>query len=249
MGVAEIERVLDAKVQLPEIGLEMLDVNGGTFRMGSEDGGADEKPVHAVTLSPFGLSRYPITNAHYQRFLRATGYDLPTYWDNPIFGIAKPNHPVVGVSWYDAEAFLKWLGYVLPTEAQWEYAARGPENRIYTWQGDWDASRLTSSVNQRLIGTRPVTEHDKDRGESAGTSWCGAEDMLGNAWEWVRDVFGGYSAEAVTDPVVLEGEVNNFLRGGSWIDVRRDYFRSARRVSYLPESRNFKSLGFRAART
>jgi len=182
-----------------------------------------------VTLPAFRISRYLVTNAQWRRFMDAGGYadprwwrwggemreaegwTVPRFWDNAQFNV--PNQPVIGVSWYEAQAFCVWLsqhlGYpvALPTEAQWEAAARGPQRPIYPWGDTWDADQANTGESgpgrTTAVGIYPH-----------GANWCGALDMGGNVWEWTRSDYTS------TDRSNIIGVINNgkfiSLRGGAW---------------------------------
>ena len=194
---------------LPPVWMELP---GGTFRMGSDDGGNDEKPPHEVGVSPFKISKYPITNAQFEKFMQAGGYDnkewwseegwkyrqqynwkAPRYWRDENYNL--PNQPVVGVSWFEAEAFCNWLSAEglgqkvegkklivrLPTEAEWEFAARGKDGRKYPWGKD-EPTPEQANYGQSQIN-RPT---------AVGTYRLGATpegifDLAGNVWEWCLD--------------------------------------------------------------
>ena len=159
-----------------------------TFRLGQ--GGPEEgwfkreQPAHEVTLPAFEIGRYPVTNAQYTEFVRATRHEAPNYWREGRVPEELAGHPVVNVTWRDAMAYVAWLGertgkpYRLPTEAEWEKAARGDDGRLWPWGNDWDAGR----ANCRPAGpgaTTLVGAYSPD-----GDSPCGAADMAGNVWEW-----------------------------------------------------------------
>ena len=220
-------------------GAEMVWVPGGTFTMGSADGVGEtnEHPAHRVTLSGYWIYKYDITVAQYLAFCAATKHKLPhfpqpmvdypnvfqsnyswagmTGWDNP----ALQQHPIVNVSWNDAKAYTDWAGVTLPTEAQWEYAAYGPQGKYYPWGGipgdinnGTDNTKCANWYNSRDVGksTWPVGSFP------AGSSWCGALDMAGNVWQWCNDWHGAYTADAVTDPSGPTTGDARVLRGGSW---------------------------------
>jgi formylglycine-generating enzyme required for sulfatase activity len=222
-----------------------------------------------VPVTAFELARYPLTNAQFKLFIDAGGYRadapwwdgpgrawlrnakaaVPLYWDDARFGIARPNHPVVGISWYEATAFSKWLtqhlndGYVyrLPSEAEWEYAARGVERRSYPWgRGEPDGER--GNFNQTHGGTTAVGCFP------AGATPEGLLDMVGNVWEWTRSEFRDYpydpqdGREDGSDPA----KKRFTLRGGAWLD-RPIYLRAANRFGYAPGTLN-QVVGFRLAR-
>lgn len=172
----------------------MVFIPAGEFRMGSppNQGDEDEHPQHLVHLDAYFIDKYEVTNAQYKQFIDSGGYENPAYWskagwdfiqshnitqpalwDDLTFGIAYPDNPVVGVSWYEAEAFAKWAGKRLPTEAEWEKAARGTDGRIWPWGNDWSPER-------ELQGETPPNN---------GANPYGVYNMAGSVWEWVWDWF------------------------------------------------------------
>jgi len=170
----------------------MVYVPAGEFIMGSDEGDSDEQPVHTVYLDAFYIDKYEVTNAQYRRCVEAGAYSLPHSTDR----YTDPNYaeyPVVYVDWYQAEAYCRWAGKRLPTEAEWEKAARGTEGRIWPWGNAFDGSKVNScdkncpydyndaSVDDGYADTAPVGSYP------AGASPCGALDMAGNVWEWVAD--------------------------------------------------------------
>ncbi len=227
-----------------ETQLTFIRIPAGEFMMGSPKSTRDyERPVHSVRVSrDFLLSKYPVTNAQYAVFLHAAVGDVkhPDYWDDRRFN--QPEQPVVGVSWNDAQAFCKWAGCRLTTEAEWEFACRAGTTTEYSF-GD-DACLLEeygwydkNSGNQ----TQPV-------GTKQANPW-GLHDMHGNVWEWCEDWFGKeyYAKSPTSDPPGPEEGNGRVLRGGSWY-IRADYSRSSFRYYFLPGDSNYV-IGFRVART
>ncbi len=226
---------------LPDI--VWCEVPAGPFLMGStdEDGMAygDEKPQHEYEIEQsYAISRYPVTNAQYAAFVQAGGYAVPRYWteagwswreSNEVTGPEEygtpfnlPNHPVVGVSWYEAVAFCRWLTeelrmegrldesqkVTLPTEPQWEKAARGVDGRIYPWGAEPDPEK--ANYNDTGIGTTSAVG-----GFSGGASPYGVEDLSGNVWEWCRTKWeSGY--RPYENDSTLEGSARRVLRGGAF---------------------------------
>lgn len=135
---------------------EMLFIPAGTFTMGDTHGGGggDEKPAHQVTVAPFWLDKAPVTNAQFTRFVQATGYKAKGKWQD-CYTRGKDTHPVVNVTWSDALAYCTWAGKHLPTEAEWEYAARGTDGRKYPWGNEWEISRANSKESI-IKDTTPV---------------------------------------------------------------------------------------------
>ena len=209
---------------------EMVWVPGATFTMGSANGFGiyDEFPSHQVTLTGYWIYKNDVTVAQYRAFCTATKRPLPelpfglswkdiTGWND----LALQQHPIVNVSWNDAKAYANWAGVTLPTEAQWEYAARGPQGCNYPWGGTvskddtyngWDQTKSADAITSMYAGksTWPVDSFP------AGTSWCGAQDMAGNVRQWCGDWYGEYDAVAVTNPTGPATGVRRVLRGGSW---------------------------------
>jgi formylglycine-generating enzyme required for sulfatase activity len=208
----------------------------GEFWMGSgrEDGLAfdAEKPAHRLFLPEFQIARTPITNAQYQLYVQATGASAPSYWEGGQPPGDKLEHPVVEVSWHDALRYCRWLGQVtgkqvaLPSEAQWEKAARGDgDRRVYPWGDDFSEARCNSD-ELALQDTTPVGIF------LAGASPYGCLDMAGNVWEWTRSLWGkDFSNPEFKYPYNPEDrrredseapdEVRRVLRGGAFCNDRR----------------------------
>ena len=218
-------------------GYELVFIKGGTFMMGSDDPEAsdDEKPIHEVTLSDFYIGRYPVTNEEYARFIKATGYREPDYWGDRKY--SQPRQPVGGVSWDDAKAFAKWAGLQLPSEAQWEYAARsGGKNQKYAGSNDIDkVAWYDKNSDDRLHAVGEKVAND-----------IGLYDMSGNVREWCEDMYRTYDKHNNNDPVVSTGGVRRVMRGGSWF-FTAGCCRSAYRDWRHPALR-FDFIGFRLVR-
>jgi len=208
----------------------------GEFMMGSEDGNGDERPVHRVRITKgLWMSKCEITNAQYRRFCEATGREFPGGSDQ------GDEHPVVQVSWEDAGAYCDHFGLRLPTEAEWEYSARGSESPAYPWGSRWDAQLCCWDGSKGPNGqTFPVGSFP------AGASWCGALDLIGNVWEWCADRYDSayYSSSPMSDPGGPEEGVDLVLRGGGWCDSS-DYCRAAGRAAGLPDGPGAADAGFR----
>ena len=207
----------------------------GKFVMGSREGNPNEAPEHQVTLSPFYLQQHEVTNEEYRRF------------DPEHASGAPDNHPVVEVSWYEAMAYAAWLGGRLPTEAQWEFAARGEKGRDYPWGAD-DPTCAHAQFSECIGRLAPVM---KDR--DAGKTPDGVYDLSGNAGEWCGDRFGPYEVSdqenpagaVVGAPDGMLGGPARVLRGGSFLDYP-NYLRSAGRDWSHPEDSNILN-GFRVS--
>jgi formylglycine-generating enzyme required for sulfatase activity len=221
-----------------------VDVPTGEFWMGGE-GEYDGKPVHRVYLDRFQIARVPISNAQYHLFVEATSHTPPGHWEDgrPLRGLES--HPVVGVSWHDAMAYCRWLSeatgkpITLPSEAQWEKAARGDKDRRgYPWGDEWDETRCNTSELD-LGDTTPVGIFPE------GASPYGCLDMAGNVWEWTGSHYKEYPYDRADGRENLEAgdDVSRVLRGGSWLDYRI-YARCAYRDGLIPDGR-WDYYGFR----
>jgi formylglycine-generating enzyme required for sulfatase activity len=201
-------------VGLPQIikgkdGAEMALIPAGKFQMGdsANEGSADERPIHTVELDAFYIDKYEVTNALYEEFIKATGHRTPTYWTNHSFN--QPDQPVVGVSWDDAVAYAKWAGKRLPTEAEWEKAARGGlVGKRYPW-GD-DISDNDANYGNNIGITTPVGKFPPNG--------YGLYDVAGNVWEWVADWYLDkyYAISPQKNPKGPDTGTRRVLRGGSW---------------------------------
>lgn len=227
----------------PADGMVMVYVPAGEFQMGNAEGDAREQPVHTVALDGFWMDRTEVTNTQYRQCVEAGACDPParvassscaSYYSNSAYD----DYPVINVTWHQAVAYCEWAGVRLPTEAEWEYAARGPEGWIYPWGDDWDASRL-NSLHAGLGDPTEVGSYQ------AGASWCGALDMAGNVWEWIADWYGVYyySRSPSRNPSGPSSGRRRVVRGGSWVDFRVDA-RSTVRGRYNPDRSN-TYIGFR----
>jgi formylglycine-generating enzyme required for sulfatase activity len=223
-------------------------LEGGTFRMGSERGSADTRPVHEVRVSSFRISCYPVTNAQYAEFVRATGRAAPKHWPDGDAPADREIHPVTGVSWHDAHAFCAWLservavgteGAHLPTEAQWEFAARGAERREYPWGGERPTPERTNYQESAIEDTSPVGSYP------AGATPDGVHDLAGNVRQWCLDWYGEYDAEPQTDPAGPAAGEGRALRGGGYVDAPGT-LRGSYRFTVDPDS-SFGFVGFRVA--
>jgi formylglycine-generating enzyme required for sulfatase activity len=237
--------LLPTRVQVWEAdGAEMVFVPAGEFIMGSEELGDDERPVHLVYLDDFWIDRYEVTNERFARFVAETGYQTEAEklgwgwvstgsekvegadWRHPrgpgssIEG--KMDHPVVLVSWNDADAYCRWAGKRLPSEAQWEKAARGPSTgpepeRRYAWGNEFDSAKTNTKESGRG-DTTPVGNFSPQ-----GDSPYGASDVTGNVWEWVADWYGSdyYGQTPPANPPGIFYEV--FARTAFRYNVKPDY--------------------------
>jgi len=226
------------------LSIEMVDIPAGDFTMGSLDTDTDalssEKPQHTVTLSAYSISKYEITQAQYKQFMDATNHSAPTGdWDP----VAKANYPVIYVDWNDAKAFCEWSGGRLPTEAEWEKAARGTDGRKYPWGNDSPTCSLLNYDYTCVGHTTSVGSYP------SGASPYGLYDMAGNVWEWCSDWYDGnyYSSSPNSNPQGPNGGSGRVDRGGSWVN-NAAYVRCSYRYLNDPSNR-YGDLGFRLLRT
>jgi formylglycine-generating enzyme required for sulfatase activity/tetratricopeptide (TPR) repeat protein len=216
----------------PKDEMVMVYVPAGNFLMGSDPlldklATEEETPQHTVNLDAYWIDQTEVTFGQYERYLVETSADT----NETGFQPAISDYPAVGITWTEADAYCRWLSDGeflgrLPTEAQWEYAARGPDSRIYPWGNEFDEERLNFGHTSIFLRLAPVGSFPE------GASWVGAKDMAGNAWEWVADWYGFYSASPKENPTGPERGVAKILKGGSWANSQQ-FMRSAYRgVSY-----------------
>jgi formylglycine-generating enzyme required for sulfatase activity len=222
----------------------MARIPAGWFRMGSDDGRDDERPARSVWVDSFELAVFQVTNGDYARFLGATGHRQPLEWENPAF--SHPEQPVVAVSWFDAVAYCDWLSrvtgrnYRLPTEAEWERAARGgADGRLYPW-GDDPPESLPDYARRWRTGPEPVGR--------AQPNAYGLHDMCTNVHEWCADWYAAdfYAHAPVRNPAGPADGARRASRGGAWrhhIKVSRCAARSS-----IPPGFQYADYGFRIAR-
>lgn len=225
-----------------------ISIPGGPFQMGStpetRHAKPNETPLREVHVDTFYMAKYPVTNEEYARFVEEANHPAPAYWANGRPPADKLDHPVTEISWDDAQAYCQWLSrqtghtFRLPTEAEWEKAARGTaDSRIYSWGDKWEKFRCNSSEDD-LKETTPVT-----RFEGWQKNPYGVADMLGNVWEWTDTPYEPYSG---SEHVTLLGTGRQYVvRGGSFINDGTTC-RVAVRGRYAPTIKRHY-LGFRLA--
>jgi formylglycine-generating enzyme required for sulfatase activity len=224
-------------------GAEMVLVPAGEFLMGSKDDDKladdNEKPQHKVYLDSYYIYKTEVTVAQFRKFCHATRRkSMP---EKPVWGWID-NHPIVNVSWNDAVAYAKWAEVSLPTEAQWEKAARGTDGRIYPWGNEWDVAKYLNDNNSK-VGTKSVGSIP------AGASPYGCQDMAGNVWEFCNDWYDPeyYKIAPLNNPMGPETGKDRVLRGGSWVSYSGGSNRGACRGYYGPGDYYYFSIGFRCA--
>jgi formylglycine-generating enzyme required for sulfatase activity len=222
---------------------ELVTIPAGWFLMGSDTGQDNERPIHRVWIDAFQLAAHQVTNADYAIFLHSEGKLAPPFFQDPAF--SHPQQPVVGVSWFEATEHCAWLrsvtgrGYRLPTEAEWERAARGDvESKLYPW-GDAPPDSLPNYATRWQTGPEAV-------GQSAANA-LGLFDICGNVHEWCSDWFSPdyYAVSSERNPRGPESGIRRASRGGSWrhhIKVTRCAARSS-----IPPHLQYADYGFRVA--
>lgn len=224
----------------------MVYVLGGVLRIGRDSGGDEnERPAHVATINPFFIDRTEVSNEQYQKFIDAAAYAAPPSWQGNHFPDGADKFPVSDVTWEDAVAYAKWAGKRLPTEEEWEFAARGPEGRIYPWGNEWISGAANVSTTQgEKRQAAPVGQF------SSGASPFGVLDLTGNVWEWTMSDYREYPGGKISLPAGFSNL--KVIRGGSyeslpqyatatlrrgWPATRNDWPKSA--------TANYSQTGFR----
>ena len=236
-----------AAAEVPKGEKDMVLIPKGEFTMGGSE--HSDEPTHQVVLDAYHMDKYETSNARYKEFMKATGHPAPAYWDDPRLN--KPNQPVVGVSWTDAADFCKWEGKRLPTEAEWERAAKGPSGeRHYPWGHSLDPKK--ANYGQHVGRTAPVDSYPE------GVSGYGVYNMAGNVFEWVADWYAPlyYKESVALNPKGAEQGYNfanqgpvKVLRGGSWLAPATS-LHTTHRFWNQPDNNSYGvGLGFRCAKS
>ena len=221
---------------------DMARVPAGEFTMGANDWWPKSQPEHRLWLDSFYIDKYEVTNKRFKAFTDATGRPAPTHWTGGRIPVGKENHPVVYVTWADADAFCKWEGKRLPTEQEWEKAARGTDGRSFPWGNKFDREK-GNTPQYGNEDTMPVGSFE------SGKSPYGVYDMAGNAFEWTDSWFKGHKGN--THPDENYGEKYKVLKGGSWYDCT--YYKCGisapafNRIFFHPLTKN-NNFGFRCAK-
>ncbi len=257
---------LPVRVRHRADGAEMLLVPPGTFTRGADDAEPNEAPVRQVWLDAFYVDVYPVSNARYRQFvdymqgggdhrhcypaehLSSVTRELnhcPRLWARGVRGFSEERlrkfggdpQPVVTVTWYDAFAYAAWCGKALPSEAQWEKAARGPDGRRFPWGESWDPARLNSGLDVGV--TTRIDAYPQ------GCSPYGVFDLLGNVWEWCLDRYDrrGYLNGSLRNPTGPADGLDRVCRGGAWNYVNH-YATATTRHAFGP-SEAYEFVGFR----
>ena len=253
MELSGAGRSAAAPAPAPEPGMALIPA--GAFTMGSDKKDpkppkgfvmlkprfVDEHPAHRVSLPAFWLDAYEVTNAQYQTFVDQTKRTPPPIWKSGRYLDGTADQPVAQVIWDDAASYCQWAGKRLPTEAEWEKAARGTDGREFPWGDTFDAAKANTGLTERR-GLTPVGSFQ------AGKSPYGVYDMVGNVWEWVEDWYRAYPGSADTSDYY--GEKMKVIRGGGWEGSHYDashQYRAAYRF-FAPPALPLGDVGFRCAK-
>jgi formylglycine-generating enzyme required for sulfatase activity len=220
----------------------MVDIPAGPFVMGNDNSDPNEAPAHQVELPAFMIDKFEVTNADFALFVEDTGYvtyaetqdGLPSWRDE--YAVGEESHPVVRVTFNDAAAFCAWAGKRLPTEAEWEKAARGPEGLLYPWGNGWDPGQANvkeSGIRDTVVvGSYPPNAY-------------GLFDVAGNVWEWTDSLFVAYMGSTHED-AQYSADLR-VTRGGGWFDTE-EQVRATNRSAGPPSITANDDVGFRCAK-
>ena len=214
----------------------MVYVPGGEFTMGRDHGGEYEHPAHNVSVKPFFIDLYEVTRAQYQEFVNKTGHAAPANWSGKQYQAYTGNLPVTDVTWDDANAYAKWAGKRLPTEEEWEFAARKTDGRRYPWGDDWKPGNANADDASKELA---------NVGSYKGTSPYGLTDMVGNAWEWTANKLSAYPGGQLSKPGVGDMRV---IRGGSYTESKDQATTTIRRGYPARGDYDYANTGFRCAK-
>jgi serine/threonine-protein kinase len=215
----------------------MVSVPGGEFTMGRADGDEYERPAHRVTVKPFFMDTYEVTCAEYDKFVKATGHRGPPQWKTGTCPASDARKPVTGVTWDDANDYAKWAGKRLPTEEEWEFAARGTDGRLYPWGNDWKPGYAHADTTFKEVA---------EVGSYKGASPFGAYDMVGNAWEWTASSLAAYPGGQLP-PQTTTGELK-VIRGGSY-ESTKEYATTTYRTGWPARgAKTYAETGFRCVK-
>jgi serine/threonine-protein kinase len=234
------------KVNTPTIKAELASIEGGTFQMGRDNGPPQETPAHPIKIQSFLMDKTEVTNAEYADFVRETNHAPPGHWAGPKPPFGQELWPVVNVSVDDVNAFAGWrskrdgVGYRLPTEEEWEYAARnGEKSDLYPWGKNWqDKLAVLKEATPSPVGSRP-----------AGKNRWGVVDLIGNVWEWTSSKVSAYPGNPVKIPASTQEWVT--IRGGCYVSdpENKDNPVSSCMRQFVPPTTKTPLLGFRLVRS
>jgi formylglycine-generating enzyme required for sulfatase activity len=214
----------------------MAYVPGGAFMMGRDDGDEYERPAHNVSVKPFFIDLNEVTRDQYRDFINKTGHAPPANWGGKTFPNGTGSWPVTDVTWDDANAYAKWAGKRLPTEEEWEFAARGTDNRRYPWGNDWQGGNANADEAPKSFA---------DVGSHKGASPYGETDMVGNAWEWTASKLAAYPGGRLSGSISGDARI---IRGGSYTESREEATTTYRRGYPARGNYDYQNTGFRCAK-
>ncbi|MCI0660505.1 MAG: bifunctional serine/threonine-protein kinase/formylglycine-generating enzyme family protein [Acidobacteria bacterium] len=214
--------------------LNMISIPGDVFEMGRDDGNEFEKPAHTVRIEPYLIDRYEVSNELYAEFVRQMNRQAPKHWIDGQYAPGEANFPVVNINWFEARDYCEWVGKRLPTEEEWEFAARGKENRLYPYGNEWKP-RFSNAFEDGYKQPRAVGSYPD------GASPFGALDMAGNVAEWTATDYRPYSRSSAP-----RDEGNKVIRGGSFNAPAKEQTATDRFFDYPQRSYNY--IGFRCAK-
>ena len=193
---------------------EMIEIPAGKFVMGTNERLSDEGPEHTIYQEDFLIDKFEVTNAQYKKFIDATDRGSPSHFRNRTYPEGKVDHPVTFVDWYDAKEYCEWVGKRLPTDKEWEKAARGTDGRTYPWGNEFKRENANMPLRWESLGqfgdTMPIGMFPE------GVSPYGVHDMTGNVWEWTASWYKAYPQNKTFSESY--GERYKTLKGGSWFD-------------------------------
>ena len=223
--------------QTPVTADRLISIPAATFAMGRDNASdPEETPAHPASVAAFDMDRRPVTNARYAEFVKTTGHAAPGGWVNGAPPDGQSEWPATGVSWVDANAYCTSRGLRLPTEAEWEYAARGADGRLYPW-GNSFSPALTNSAEAALNHPEEVGAH-RD-----ATSPFGLLDMSGNVWEWTADNYQPYPGHRPAFDIPADAKA---IRGGSYKSDKLHVTTTTRNLDHA--SSRSATIGFRCAK-
>jgi formylglycine-generating enzyme required for sulfatase activity/uncharacterized OB-fold protein len=213
----------------------MVYIGGGEFMMGTDDGDEYERPAHKETVASFFMDATEVTSEDYQQFVRATGHRPPPQWSNNSYPAGAAKLPVTGVDWYDADAYARWAKKRLPTEQEWEFAARANDGRRYPWGNNWSqgAANAGDSSAQQIVSVASFPR---------GKTPSGLMDLAGNAWEWTSSDLVAYPNGSLSDKPA--GQIK-IVRGGSWQEPTNQITTTYRGYLLASGAGDYSATGFR----
>ncbi|MDP7349475.1 MAG: formylglycine-generating enzyme family protein [Nitrospinota bacterium] len=244
LAIGNVEKKSPSSIQKPKkIRYQnMALIPAGEFIMGSDDRWDDESPEFTSKTNAFLIDIYEVTNSQYKKFVDKTRYPPPVFWDRNEIPKGLEDHPVTYVNWEEASAFCRWSGKRLPTEAEWEKAARGKSGNTFPWGKAFDPAKSNNPQSESQ-GTKPIGSYE------SGKSPYGLYDMSGNVWEWTANWYLPHPGNNIPNPQY--GKKNRVIKGGSWFDCL-EYgcgisALSYNRGAFVPSTRN-NTIGFRCTK-